>query len=67
MGVRVCLHKVKKTSQRASQIKKKSNLRYMCGNTPKRVTGDVVHLCGLATGQHSSEEVLNCWSPLRLV
>ena len=32
------------------------NLHYTRDITPKRVTSDGIHLCGLAPGQHSSEE-----------
>ena len=40
----------------------KSNLPYTRGITPKRVTSGGIHLCGLAPGQHSSEEtLLRCW------
>ena len=35
-----------------------SNLHYICGITPKRVTGGRIHLRDLAPGQHSSEDTL---------
>ena len=35
----------------------KSNLHYIRGITPKRVTSDGAHLRGLAPGQRSSEEM----------
>ena len=61
---KICLHKVKNHRDMLCKSKKKSNLRYMCGNTPKRVTGDGVYLHGLAPGQHSSKETPIGWSPL---
>ena len=41
-----------------SSNKKKSNLHYTCGTTPKRVMSGRVNLHGLVPGQHSSEEML---------
>ena len=38
--------------------KSKSNLHYTRAITPKRVTSGETHLCGIAPGQHSSEETL---------
>ena len=40
---------------------KKSNLRYTCRITPKRVKSCGAHLRGLAPGQHSSEETSQRW------
>ena len=42
-------------------FKKKSNLYYTHGITPKRVTSGRVHLGGLAPGQHSSEGTSQWW------
>ena len=39
----------------------KSNLHYTCRIPPKRVTSGGAHLCGLAPGQHSSEETSQRW------
>ena len=39
----------------------KSNLRYIRGITPKRVTCGGVHLRGLEPGLHSSEETTQRW------
>ena len=41
--------------------KKKSNLHYTRGITPKRVTSGGAHLRGLAPDQHSSEETSQRW------
>ena len=41
--------------------RKKSNLYYTRGITPKRVTSGGVHLRGLAPGQHASEEMTQRW------
>ena len=46
-----------KTSSARKNLKKiRSNLHYTRRITPKRVTSGGAHLCGLAPGQHSSEE-----------
>ena len=37
------------------------NLHYTRRITPKRVTSCGAHLCGLAPGQHSSEETSQRW------
>ena len=40
---------------------KKSNLHYIRGITPKRVTNGGAHLRGLALGQHRSKETWQWW------
>ena len=42
-------------------VNKNSNLCYIRGITPKRVTSDQVHLRGLASGQQSHEETSQWW------
>ena len=42
-------------------IKVKSNLHCTCGITPKSVTRSGAHLCGIAPGQHSSDETWRRW------
>ena len=45
----------------ANESNQKSNLNYIRGITPKRVTSGGAHLRGLAPGLHSSEETSQRW------
>ena len=49
------------TRANPDDIKKKSNLHYTGGITSKRVTSDGIHLCGLASVQHSSKGTSQRW------